>query len=256
MADEIIGRISVGDGATFTPSVNSAGELSWTNNKNLPNPATVDIAQAVVDAGSLDSRYLQLSGGTVTGNLTVSGTLTGTASGNLPLSGGTMTGTIDTSYSQALRKTDNNNYIQINSGIATADGSNLVMCAKGYSGGLGAGAFQLTARDSNEYKILHGKPDGTLTWNGKSVQTSDTILFEQYTVSYTLAGNGSEQKSVSVAKTGYTPLGIVGVYPTSSAVAIQSFNISSSTAYVKLKNLTPTAITSTNMYVNVLYVKV
>ena len=34
----VIGQISVGDGATFTPSVNSAGELSWTNNKNLPNP--------------------------------------------------------------------------------------------------------------------------------------------------------------------------------------------------------------------------
>lgn len=49
MADPIIGKISVGDGATFTPAVSSAGELSWTNNKNLPNPETVDIAQAVVD---------------------------------------------------------------------------------------------------------------------------------------------------------------------------------------------------------------
>lgn len=45
----IIGQISVGDGATFTPEVSNAGELSWTNNKNLPNPETVDIAQAVVD---------------------------------------------------------------------------------------------------------------------------------------------------------------------------------------------------------------
>ena len=87
----------------------------------------------------------------------------------LPLSGGTMTGTIETSSSQAIKKTDNDNYIQFNSGIATADGSNLVMCAKGYSGGLGAGAFQLTARDSNTYKILYGKPDGTLTWDGKSI---------------------------------------------------------------------------------------
>ena len=39
----VIGQISVGDGATFTPSVNSAGELSWTNNKNLPNPASLSL---------------------------------------------------------------------------------------------------------------------------------------------------------------------------------------------------------------------
>ena len=45
----IIGQISVGDGATFTPSVSSTGELSWSNNKNLENPATLDIPQAVMD---------------------------------------------------------------------------------------------------------------------------------------------------------------------------------------------------------------
>ena len=79
MADSIIGKISVGDGATFTPKiendvlswtndknlpnpdsldivgatftpdVDEDGVLSWTNNKGLPNPDSVDIAQAVVD---------------------------------------------------------------------------------------------------------------------------------------------------------------------------------------------------------------
>ena len=39
--------------------------------------------------------YLPLSGGTVTGDLTVTGTLDGTASGNLPLSGGTLTGVVN-----------------------------------------------------------------------------------------------------------------------------------------------------------------
>ena len=53
MADGIVGRISVGDGATFTPSVSDGGVLSWENNKNLPNPDDVDLAQAVIDRGGL-----------------------------------------------------------------------------------------------------------------------------------------------------------------------------------------------------------
>lgn len=52
MADPIIGRISVGDGATFTPAVSDGGVLSWTNNKNLDNPDSVDLAQATLDKGT------------------------------------------------------------------------------------------------------------------------------------------------------------------------------------------------------------
>ena len=39
-------------GATFTPSVDSAGNLSWTNDKGLPNPATVNIKGPKGDSGS------------------------------------------------------------------------------------------------------------------------------------------------------------------------------------------------------------
>lgn len=39
------------DGATFTPSVDSAGNLSWTNNKGLTNPPTVNIKGPKGDAG-------------------------------------------------------------------------------------------------------------------------------------------------------------------------------------------------------------
>ena len=53
MADGIVGKISVGDGATFTPHVDADGILTFTNNKNLPNPDPVDIVQAVVDSGGL-----------------------------------------------------------------------------------------------------------------------------------------------------------------------------------------------------------
>jgi len=37
-------------GAVFTPSVSSAGVLSWSNNGGLSNPASVDLAAAVIAA--------------------------------------------------------------------------------------------------------------------------------------------------------------------------------------------------------------
>lgn len=51
MADPIIGIISVGDGATFTPHIASNGDLTWTNNKNLPNPGSVNIKGPKGDQG-------------------------------------------------------------------------------------------------------------------------------------------------------------------------------------------------------------
>ena len=39
------------DGATFTPSVDEAGNLSWTNDKGRENPATVNIKGATGDTG-------------------------------------------------------------------------------------------------------------------------------------------------------------------------------------------------------------
>ena len=99
MADSIIGKISVGDGATFTPAVSSDGKLSWTNNKNLPNPETVDLAQAVIDSGA--GLFLPVTGGTVTGSVEVTGGVTGNLTGNVigNLTGnvtGDVTGNADT----------------------------------------------------------------------------------------------------------------------------------------------------------------
>lgn len=39
-------------GATFTPSVSLSGDLSWTNDKGLPNPPTVNIKGPAGDPGS------------------------------------------------------------------------------------------------------------------------------------------------------------------------------------------------------------
>ena len=49
----VIGRISVGDGATFTPAIDSDGVLTFSNNKNLPNPEPFDVPGAVINSGAM-----------------------------------------------------------------------------------------------------------------------------------------------------------------------------------------------------------
>lgn len=53
------------DGATFTPSVDSAGNLSWTNNKGLTNPPTVNIKGPKGDKGDAGSGGGSTGGGKV-----------------------------------------------------------------------------------------------------------------------------------------------------------------------------------------------
>ena len=73
MADSIIGKISVGDGATFTPDVTD-GVLSFTNNKNLPNPEPYNIAAKVLDEGENELRTLVTAAETAAGNAATSET--------------------------------------------------------------------------------------------------------------------------------------------------------------------------------------
>lgn len=47
------------DGATFTPSVDTAGNLSWTNDKGLDNPATVNIKGPKGDTGAQGTQGIQ-----------------------------------------------------------------------------------------------------------------------------------------------------------------------------------------------------
>jgi hypothetical protein len=180
MADEIIGRISVGDGATFTPSVSSSGELSWTNNKNLPNPATVDIPQVVIDRYQLAPTSNPTFTGTVTAeDITASGTITGdvtgTASGNLPLSGGTMTGAIDfASAGNNIKSTNDDGYLVFRGGDADTSAS-IVLRGNNYTQYNNPGSFSIRATDGNTYTSLEGKSVGTLTWDGANVLTDATV---------------------------------------------------------------------------------
>lgn len=52
--------INIGeDGATFIPSVSSDGVISWTNDKNMPNPEPVNIKGVKGDKGDKGDRGLQ-----------------------------------------------------------------------------------------------------------------------------------------------------------------------------------------------------
>ena len=49
------------DGATFVPSVDNDGYLSWSNNKGYPNPATVKVRGTTVVANPTESGTTNLT---------------------------------------------------------------------------------------------------------------------------------------------------------------------------------------------------
>ena len=129
------------DGATFTPTVNSSGDLSWTNNKGLPNPTTVNIRGPQGPQGNPGSAGQDGADATVNGvnTLTIEATggLTGTQSGNtysisgenlpyLKTTGGTLTGNLTGRYltgtwlqSTAVYELSSSNF----KGVCVFDGS-------------------------------------------------------------------------------------------------------------------------------------
>lgn len=113
--------------------------------------------------------YLPLSGGTITGNLTVSGTLTGTASGNLPLSGGTMTGAIE-GNGIVIKNTGDNGLIQI---LAGTDATSSYITVYGKSSA-NPGLINIRAYDGTNSKYLTLASDGTCTWGGKNVESVES----------------------------------------------------------------------------------
>ena len=195
----VIGQISVGDGATFTPSVSNAGVLSWTNNKNLPNPASVDIAQAIIDAGTLAPTASPTFTGAPTAptptagddstNIATTAFVQAELADYLALTGGTMTGTINvdipveftdvltfgtTGHSITYRKTSENRdgilYISMNhDGHWPPYGAQFELNAGNGSGG----DWSLRASDGTNSKELAGKSDGSLLWNGIDIGISE-----------------------------------------------------------------------------------
>lgn len=145
--------------------------------------ATAEYVQAELED------YLALTGGAITGNLSVSGTITGDLVGNadtatnatndgngneisttyLPLSGGTMTGNISYNgsnsekFSLGLSSTTN---IDIGWNFANEDGALLAL--RGNSDN-NSGNFELFARNTSNSASLVGTPNGNLKWKGWNI---------------------------------------------------------------------------------------
>lgn len=153
-----------------------------TGTPTAPTPTAGDNSTKVATTAFVNTKagnYLPLTGGSITGNLSVSGTITGdvtgTASGNLPLSGGTMTGTLyfDTGGEAIIQNNLSNSdgFIGIYGGAGYTNGAYITLSGKNRSSN--AGAFSIYANDGvNGTKSLFGRPDGTLTWAGKDVITA------------------------------------------------------------------------------------
>lgn len=90
------------------------------------------------------------------------------ASDYLPLSGGSMTGNIRSASSDmfVLRKENTSYGIQLWGGSSYNTGASISLYGKDNSN---SGAFNIGTYDGNSSKILHGEPNGALTWNTWSV---------------------------------------------------------------------------------------
>lgn len=87
LGNELSFQAKIPQGVTFTPSVSDAGEISWTNNGNLPNPATKSIKGQKGDTGvsfaGIEYTPSTASGGNNTFKVKYSNGTTGTESYNI-----------------------------------------------------------------------------------------------------------------------------------------------------------------------------
>lgn len=87
LGNELSFQAKVPQGATFTPSVSDAGEISWTNNGGLSNPATKSIKGQKGDTGvsfaGIEYTPSTVSGGNNTFKVKYSNGTTGTESYNI-----------------------------------------------------------------------------------------------------------------------------------------------------------------------------
>lgn len=176
----------------------------------------------------------------------------------LPLSGGTMTGEIKRS-GNAIVCSSNTGYITIFGGT---DNTSPYITLYGKSHSSYAGRITLRTGDGTNNPAMILYPNGTATWDSSNIVTDSTVhnllvVETKTSSSATISANGTKDFSISVSKSGYTPIGIVGFNVGGSARSranVFSCSLSGTTVTMEVWNQQTTSVTWTAS-VSVLYVK-
>lgn len=183
------------NGSTYegTPATHFIGigmDESGTPYTVAPNPPADDDSDQIAttawvrntfDSMIDDEGVVHVAGNeTITGAKTFSATTTmnGVVNLNATVIGGAGR---DIWFAHVAGATSNRSVIQ--SGNAYQDGASFYLNAKDYA--TNGGSFQINAHDGTNVKSLLGKPDGTLTWSGKSVLTSENETTLKYLIDET-----------------------------------------------------------------------
>lgn len=143
----------------FSDLYDTLNSFSWT-----AATTSADGFMSAEDKAALDdvpTTYLPLSGGTLSGNLTISQILS----------------FLDTS--PIINSGSDTRYLRLGHGTGStlySNGSSLYLYAKNNT--INPGAFILHAYDGAKRATLEAKPDGKLTWNGEDVLVSPGYFFE------------------------------------------------------------------------------
>ena len=113
----------------------------------------------------------------------------------LPLSGGLLYGSITQTIdggNSALRKNMDNNFLQLCGGSSQNNGASLLLFGENYAYSVYGAGFEIRTAldDESKYFALRGKRDGTLTWNGKQLATTNEVahLLQNNTNAQTIVG--------------------------------------------------------------------
>lgn len=265
----IIGQISVGDGATFTPSVDNAGVLSWTNNKNLTNPATVDLAQAVLDKGLLAPIASPAFTGTPTAPTPTAGDdstkiattefvqdaidaeETRADGAYLPLSGGTMTGAISRN-GIAVKCTSDAGLTEFLGGTDTTS-SYIVLYGKNQSSN--PGVINMRAYDGTNSSYLKLTPTGDLTWGEKDVERVHAYSISAST-GYVRYASGLQMVWGSIDRVGTTAVDETYAVAFSAYPSVVATANSNATIYINANNSTRFTVRTASGTTTVRYIAI
>lgn len=152
----------------FAQFQQAGGIFAWSADIDYP------VGAIVIDSGKTYQCIAENGPGTTAGSKSITNTnywLNVTASNYAPAASVmSLAGNNSMTSSNVLHRNNDTSFIRLSGGGDNNLGANLLMyggSAESYTGW-----FYLIAKDTTTSVQLRGKPDGTLTWNGQTIQTS------------------------------------------------------------------------------------